>query len=267
MILIDAHIHIHECFNLNLFFDSAKANFLDQIYELKIGPANAVLCLTESHKTHYFEILLQKALLKKKTERWNITCTLNNNVVKLTDQLGFEIFLIAGRQIVTKENLEVLAIGLLEDPEDGSSIDEVLEYVNKNNAIPIIPWGVGKWLGKREKIIKNLIAHNRSFPIYLGDNGNRPLFWKKSNLFNFAANHGIFNLPGSDPLPFRNGEKKPGSFGFLLKNSLDVSKPFDSVYSSINSTKKQFITFGKLEYPLNFLNNQISMQFVKRNRK
>lgn len=266
-ILLDAHIHIHECYDLNTFFNSAKANFSKQAENENSHDFQSALCLTESHKTNYFEILSEKAKKNEKIGNWEIVKTQNPNSIILIDNDNFEIILIAGRQIVTKENLEVLALGLIEDPNDGNPIEEVIKFVNGKKAISVIPWGVGKWIGSRKQIVEKLVLQNNTFPIYLGDNGNRPFFWSKPEIFDSAFKNGILNIPGSDPLPFLNEVKKPGSFGFFIDGNLDTEKPFDSIYEKIISSKIQFKTFGKLESGYNFIKNQISMQIVKRNRK
>lgn len=51
----------------------------------------------------------------------------------------------AGRQIVTAEKLEVLALGTDLDIDDGRPIREVLSLVTENGGLPVIPWGAGKW--------------------------------------------------------------------------------------------------------------------------
>ncbi|MCB0729824.1 MAG: hypothetical protein KDC88_02225 [Ignavibacteriae bacterium] len=264
-VLIDAHIHIHECYNLDKFFNSAKANFLKQANILDLCSNQFILCLTESHKVNYFNQLKQNAD-KSILSEWKIDLTENPNTIKLVDKENFTIYLIAGRQIVTNEKLEVLTLGLIEDPEDGKPIEEILAYVSNKKVISVIPWGVGKWMGYRKEIIEKLVLQNNTFPIYLGDNGNRPFFWSKPKIFSLAAKNNMLNIPGSDPLPFKNEVNKPGSFGFVLEGVLDIEKPFDSLFEKITSSKKQFATYGRLESLFNFFKNQISMQIVKRNR-
>ncbi|PID59200.1 MAG: hypothetical protein CR986_06905 [Ignavibacteriae bacterium] len=264
MILIDAHIHIHDCYNLNEFFRLAKTNFLNAAKKNNYSSYASVLCLTESQNIDYFGKLAKKA--NDKIGVWQIGLTNSKNTILLNDDSGFELYLVAGRQIVTREKLEVLAIGLNQGYEDGKPITEVINFVNKNNSIPIIPWGVGKWSGARGEIVKNLIE-NKKLKFYLGDNGNRPFFWDKDKLFDLGLKNKIFNLPGSDPLPFDNEINKPGGFGFFLDAGIDKNKPFESIYDLIITSDQQFSTYGKLESLFNFFKNQISMQVVKRMRK
>lgn len=266
-IIIDAHIHIHECYNLGSFFNSAKANFIEKAKQNNIADFLSVLCLTESHNVNQFAKISSFSKRKEKIGDWEITESKNQNSIILIDKNNFKIILIAGRQIVTKEKLEVLALGLIDDPNDGEKIDKILKYVNEKGSISVIPWGVGKWFGNRKQIVEKLVLQNNTFPLYLGDNGNRPFFWRQPNIFSIALRKGVLNIPGSDPLPFIHEVKKPGSFGFIINDNIDIEKPFDSIYKKITDSKTQFKTFGKLEGVYNFIKNQISMQIVKRNRK
>lgn len=265
-ILIDAHIHFHGCYDKATFLNSAQNNFKKIALKRNIENFQSILFLTESYGDNFFNELFETAKNGNKLSKWTLSLTENENTIKISHENGFDLFIIAGKQIVTKENLEVLALGLKDDYRDGKSIEDVLEEVADLNILSVIPWGVGKWFSRRKQIIENLVMQTKSNNIYLGDNGNRPFFWPKPKLFQIAEGKGILNLPGSDPLPFRREVYKPGSFGFIIEEVLNEEKPFDSITEIISSTKIQFKTFGKLEGLINFLKNQVAMQIVKRNR-
>jgi hypothetical protein len=212
-----------------------------------------------------FKELKESAQKKISIGNWGVELSNSPNVLKLVGKEK-KIFLLAGRQIVTKENLEVLAIGLEDEYKDGKPIDEVINDVKKLKSIPIIPWGFGKWTGKRKEIVEKIILQNDVNPIYLGDNGNRPWFMKASKLLVNGTVKGMLNLPGSDPLPFSREEQKPGSFGFVIEDTLNEDNPFDSFYQIITGSESNFKTFGKLESAYYFFKNQIAMQIVKRTR-
>lgn len=267
MTIIDIHIHIHECYNLEIFFNSAENNFRKLANKLNASVFIGVLGLTEVTGVNVFEKLQNTAERKEKIGDWQGELTNENNSV-LFRKDNFLLFLIAGRQIVTKENLEVLSFGLKEAIIDGKPIEEVIQHVVKSGAIPIIPWGFGKWFSPRKQILEKIILQKKSYPIFLGDNGNRPWIFKKSKLITLAFNNNnILDLPGSDPLPFNREVQKPGSFGFYIDDVINQDKPFDSIYKIITTTKKQFTTYGKLESLFYFVKNQVAMQLVKRNRK
>lgn len=266
-VIIDAHIHIHQCYDLTKFLNSAKFNFEKQAKNNDSISFQGMLCLTESHGVNVFKDLVESSKKGKNISNWIIKLTGNTNTILLIDESNFKLFVVAGRQIVTKERLEVLALGLNYDYYDGKSINEVIKYVTDSKSIPVIPWGAGKWFGRRKSFVEKLILQKKTNPLYLGDNGNRPFFWSKPKLFELAEKNGIFNLPGSDPLPFISEVNKPGSFGFILDGELSEENPFDSFSKLIMESEKQFSAYGKLESLFSFIKNQILMQIVKQNRK
>lgn len=267
LIFIDAHVHIHECYNLTQFLNSAEFNFRKQANKLNTNSYVGVLCLTEISGINTFDKLKNIAEKEERISEWKINFTKEVNTLSVTKN-SFQIFVIAGRQIVTEKKLEVLAIGLKEDYQDGKPIGEVINHVVEAGAFPIIPWGFGKWFSPRKQTLEKIILQKKSYPIFLGDNGNRPWIFNKSKLFKLAnKNNNVLDLPGSDPLPFKREVQKPGSFGFYIENVINQDKPFDSIYKIITTSKEQFNTYGKLESLFYFVKNQVAMQLVKRNRK
>ncbi len=47
-LIIDGHVHIHDCFNLDRFLDGASANFSQVAHELAAPAYHGMLLLTES---------------------------------------------------------------------------------------------------------------------------------------------------------------------------------------------------------------------------
>ena len=233
MILIDAHVHIHDCFDLKKFFDSAYANFKSAAQKIghKEDDFTGVLLLAETYKDNWFQRLGGYADGKdlpkgRSMGNWLFSRT-NENISLLAESANSKkLILIAGRQIITEEGLEVIACATIENFEDGIPIENLINEIIKIDALPIIPWGVGKWLGTRGEIIKHNIAHHNSHhTIYMGDNGNRPKFWPQPKLLVQARQKCISVLPGSDPLPFVSESGRAGSFGFLMQDQIDPQKP------------------------------------------
>lgn len=267
MILVDAHIHIHECYNLNKFLDAAENNFSNNLSILGSDDKNScIICFTESEGVNFFDSFKKEIENDDKYGNWSIILTNDSNCLLFRSSNNFEIYIFAGRQIVTAESLEVLAIGLENEIKDGLLLNEVISKVNSSGKISIIPWGAGKWMGKRGQFVEKLILEKRNFPIFLGDNGNRPWFWKISNLFKLAESKKIFNLPGTDPLPFNNQELRPGNFGFCLDGYINSNKPYEDFLNKIKNISAPVKTYGKLETSIKFFKNQIAMQLVKRKR-
>ena len=264
-ILIDAHVHLHQCYSYANFLNNAKENFTANSDISDNSEIIGFLLLTESEGINEFQKLRDIAAAEKSLGHWNINLTTNSNTLQASNN-NFKIYLVAGRQIITEEKLEVLSIGLEREFKDGKPVKDVIQYVIEAHAIPIIPWGFGKWTGSRGNIIKKLVLENKFNPFFLGDNGNRPWLFTFPSLIKAGIEKGILNLPGSDPLPFVREETKPGSFGFKIQDSINFDSPYDSLYKFITDAKSQYATYGKCESLIYFIKNQIAMQFLKRKR-
>ena len=53
-LLIDAHVHVHDCFDLDSFFEQAHRNFQQAAQEHGWAPPMGVLMLTESEGVDWF---------------------------------------------------------------------------------------------------------------------------------------------------------------------------------------------------------------------
>jgi hypothetical protein len=266
MLLIDAHVHIYDCYDLDKYFNSAYSNFKSAAENL--GHADdftGILLLAESSKDIWFQHLWNYAngieLPDGRTSRnWNFYHTAENCSLKATSGKSKSLILIAGRQIVSSEGLEALAIGTTNTFEDGETIYDIIEKINENDSLPILPWGVGKWFGNRGKIVEDIINIYYT-SIYLGDNKNRPYFWPEPRLFRLAKQRGISIFPGSDPLPFAGEHCKVGSFGFSLNARLLDERPTIALKDWILNPTMQFQPYGKLEHVFPFFKNQIALRF------
>jgi len=270
MLLIDAHVHIHDCYDPVKFFEHAYDN-------LKASAVSAsgsteftgVLMLAESAGEDNFNRFGQAADLtnsQKKLGRygtWFFTKTDEDNSIIVSDGER-KLILIAGHQISAAEDLEVLMLGTTEKIQDGLSIFDLLDKARDLDALRVIPWGAGKWLFSRGELLKRIIDSMEANDFFLGDEGGRPIFWPTPRHFNYAARKGIRNLPGTDPLPFPWEVNRAGTFGCLLQAPVDWAMPAVSILNAIRNPDTTFNCFGKLETPFRFFHNQFKMQKRKR---
>jgi hypothetical protein len=255
---------MHSCYDLNTFLDSAQNNFCDVADKLNLGiQFGAVLLLTESFGTNYFANLGEKAASGKSVDGWRFQPTLESESLIAVSSSGFELTVIAGRQIITAEKLEVLAICTDELFGDGGAISEVIDSVSTAHGIAIVPWGFGKWTGRRKKVINRLMNEYTAKPFHLGDNSGRASVWREPSQFDRARSRGQLILRGTDPMPFRGQENRVGSFGFCLKGPLSRSWPAESIRSLLGPGKNQPISYGALETAVVFARNQLMMQTRK----
>lgn len=260
--LVDAHVHIHPRFVLSDFFDRAAANFDAVAREYGVpDDAPGYLMLTECAWDHRFEGL--REAVGRSVGAWRLSATDEPVSIHVASKGRRPLIVVAGRQLVTAERLEVLALGTDRQFEDGLPIDAAIARVRAVNAMAVLPWGFGKWTGKRGQIIEQLINSVDGEKFFIGDNGGR-LHWRTPPLFELAASNGLRILPGSDPLPFANQVTRPGTTGFVLPGDCDQRRPYESLRKTLTATKSQPLMFGKGVCVSAFVSSQIRMQLRKR---
>jgi hypothetical protein len=272
MILVDAHAHIYDCFDIENFFESAYSNFESAAERIGRGREfTSVLLLSETSRDHWFNRLSNYAVgeslhSERKTGNWAFHKTEEEDSLYGRSSDSKELFLIAGQQIVASEGLEVLALCTIHRFADGTPMVRLLESIKKAGGIPVIPWGFGKWIGSRSNLLRTLITNTEEHNFLLGDNGGRPFLLPAPNMFRLAEKKGIKILPGSDPLPIVSEQKRVGSFGFSFYGTISKNQPAQDLKRFILDPMNQYQTFGKLENPIQFLWNQLALRLKRRCR-
>lgn len=129
MIFVDAQVHIHEDFNLGTLFVSAIQNFYEAENEY-VGSVNQssqyALCLTEIQAIQKFQELKSRSIVAESDPyQWQIKATCEEDSLAAVHPDFGKLIIIAGRQIVTAERLEVLALGTDKSIPDGNLIVDV----------------------------------------------------------------------------------------------------------------------------------------------
>ncbi|MEP6688688.1 MAG: hypothetical protein ABJC36_10095 [Gemmatimonadales bacterium] len=270
-LLIDAHVHVHDCFEIDVFLEQAHRNFEQAAREHGWAPALGVLMLTESEGVDWFGRLASMAgpsapAAAALPTTWTIETTRDPATLVATSR-GLRLLLVAGRQVVAQEGLEVLLLGTRSTVPDGRPIRAVLEEGASLGALRVIPWGAGKWLFRRGRLLHELIAAARpGGGFFLGDGGGRPFFWNTPRHFRQAERGGIRVLPGTDPLPFFRQTGRAGSYGFRLEGAIDLSSPGEGIKAALRDPASRLTPFGRRERLAPFVRNQIAMQQRKRRR-
>ena len=135
--------------------------------------------------------------------------------------------------------------------------------MREQGAIPVIPWAVGKWLGKRGRILADILEAESGRGLYLGDNGGRPFFWRNIPHFRQAHGLGMPVLPGSDPLPFPSEISRVGSFGFRIPGTISNDQPAMDCRELIRNRGTDIRAYGSLDTPLHFLLNQVRVRLPR----
>lgn len=249
-ILVDAHVHLYPCFDINQFLTCALLNFVLFAQEDQFLP---ILLLTESQEQHFFQKFKAYANADYPVKDWHFYPT--GESVSLTARNHQQtLYLIAGRQIVTAEKLEVLALITDNEFPDGLPLADTVEAIADKGGIPVIPWGFGKWTGQRKKVLHRFLQTHQS-PVFLGDNSGRPRgccppYFKGRRI-----------LPGTDPLPLASQVSRPGSFGFTIQGTLNPEEPGKQLKQLLLDPHVELHPYGSLESPVQFIRNQLALRF------
>lgn len=265
-LLIDAHVHLHDCYAPQRFLEHAAANFQRAARERGWDAAPGVLLLTESAGVDWFGRLAAVAAGAADLPLGSWTLTATADPCALLARSGAErLLLVSGRQVVAREGLEVLLLATRATVPDRLPIREVLAEGERLGALRVIPWGAGKWLFGRGRLLSELIQTARpGNGLFLGDAGGRPFFWSTPRHFTEAERHGIRVLPGTDPLPFPREVTRPGGYGFRLEAPADLTMPAEGIKAALRRPDARLTPFGRLERLGPFLRSQMAMQRRKR---
>ena len=217
-IVADTHVHVYPCYDAGEVFSSAFSCF-----KRLGGPESArAILLTERFDCHFFQGLCEARV---KIPTFGISVLSDGRSVRVTDAGGDTLYLVAGRQIVTQERLEVLALTIDAAIPDGKPVRTVLSEIKEQGGVPVLSWAPGKWFGKRGEIVRNLIDTLSPRDFILGDTTLRPTVWPEPGLMRRASEKGFRIVAGSDPLPFTGEEGWVGSYASLWTGAMDPENP------------------------------------------
>jgi len=255
--LIDAHVHYYSAYDTQRFLDAASQGFADHAE----GDAVRVLCMAESASDNWFASLLEPdSLVNTNWQRFSTNEPQSLRLQRQSDNA--ELLIIAGHQCVTAEDIEVLMLGQSAKHPDGEPASQVVRAALNAQALPLLPWGFGKWFGARGELVKSLMAEF-GHDLLLGDNSGRLEGTPTPALLRAGEEAGHCMLPGSDPLPMRGEEHKVASYGAYLEGNISLETPFADLQALITKGVKPQ-PFGGGETLLRFVRNQLLMQKRKR---
>ena len=267
MIVLDAHVHIQPRFDLNDFLMISLGNFQRRHGESGArGALTSCLLLAEGKGLDFFSVLVSEG--QQSTGRvvgWQIRATAEEHAVQLShaSHPGVRMFVMAGQQVITAEKLEVLALVTSAQIADGKPLAETVDAVRSRGGLAVLPWGVGKWLGKRGALVGRFLQETPPDSLFVGDNGGRPVFWPRPALFDRAEHRGIRLLSGSDPLPLAGEEKRVATFGAMIDGDLSDALPAAELKSLLCNPGVAITPFGQPAGVLQFLRMQLGLRLQK----
>ena len=229
--IVDFHIHLYRGFDLQAAY-SAALNNTGARFGGEAQTLPHVCCLTERSGQNWFAALrsAESEPISLLPEGWTPQLTEDGLAIHF-DLAPSPFYLVAGRQIVTSERLELLCLTVDLELPDGIPMREGIAKIREAGGIPMIPWSPGKWMGARGKFLHDLLQEKHE--VYLGDTAIRPgSAWGKSH-FSEIERQGLPVLPGSDPLP------AIGETSLFCKLSAKLDIPCENPGSELRAWVKQ----------------------------
>lgn len=260
--LVDSHVHFYGCFDTERFFAAAFRNVAAQAAARGVPGAEGALLLAETTGEKWFGKAAARAGEERDLPpgpvRFSRTDEEASLVVKKAGRGS--LYVVAGSQIATREGLEVLALFTAEEFRDGTPVEEVLDQVLQAGGLPVLPWGAGKWLGARGRIVTELLETWQEKGLRCADSGLRPLFWPRPPQFRANRLPAAALLRGSDPLPLPGEEERVGSFGSALPVSLSARTPAADLKRYLSEAAVAPVPYGRPAGPLHFLSTQLRLR-------
>jgi hypothetical protein len=238
-LLADTHIHFYPGHNLTELIDGA----VNRLRAAARAPdAPCALFLTEGKGYNAFRQLKTGEIDFPASHTVEPSCESSGLWIR---HGGNRTLLISGRQIVAKERIEILALGLEQEPEDGQPAADIIAAVDAAGAVPVLAWAPGKWMFARAEVVDRLIRHAGE-GLRLGDSSLRCRGWP---LPKPMAGAPMPVLAGSDPLPFPGDESAAGTYGVRIQLTFDESAPVSSLRRALRDPTTPISQIGRRNSP------------------
>jgi hypothetical protein len=259
MFVVDAHVHFHRTELIAPTLRAALGNF-SRVTDVADGCAGALL-LAQARSERVFEWLCEQ----RHVEEWSVEPASDEpQTLFATAPDGRSLAIVNGRQVRSACGLEVLAIGTCAEFEDGAPFASVVEQVGRSDALLVIPWGFGKWLGGRGAAVRAALERLDRRSACLGDNGGRLEWSREPRLMREARAKGFRVVPGTDPFPFGGDYRRVGRFGLCLDMSPPKVGLWRSIRALLTDDATALRTYGRRVDPARFVFNNIGIQLGRR---
>jgi hypothetical protein len=241
-LIADGHVHLYPCYDLGALFRTACANLSLAVRQSAASNPLLALFLAESRDCHVFRDLAERRGVQGTDLVVEETPDAEAVVVRGGECLALHVF--AGRQVVTRERLEVLALAADAEFPEGEPARAVVERIRSLGGVPVLSWAPGKWFFARKAVVRDLLAAFPPDVLLLGDTSLRPASWPEPVLMRQARRKGTRVIAGSDPLRFPGEERQAGRYGFVWHGEFDLARPVASARAALLHSGSPPARFG-----------------------
>lgn len=262
-VIADVHVHLYDVSAAPALFDAAIANLRRAAESsVRIERPSFALLLAETNGQGWFDDVYRTL---PGIGEWQIERTAEDCSLLAMRSDGTRILLIAGQQVITREGIEVLVFGCRAAIAQRAALLETIAAGHSRDALVVLPWGAGKWMGKRGELVKRAFLQAAPHSVFVGDNAGRPRLWPRHSLLAQSAGRGIPVLSGSDPLPVGGDHCRVGSMGCVIDVALSSQWPARDLVSALKAGRATVREIGDGVRLGRFVRNQIALRM--RNRR
>jgi len=258
MIIVDPHTHYYKIFNIDDVLNVAYRNFGKAAQRIGTVDGFTAILFVAGVGSENLNVEFEVAAPKE----WILSATGEPNALVAQARDNRQVYLILGHQVISKEGLEVLGYLPMHKIKSGPGIENIIENIQSLDGLAIVPWGFGKWMGKRKSVMVNLINRGDS-NFVIGDIGGRSKILGHPDIFRMAKKRGIRILPGSDPLPLADEFNRIGTCGFCIKGELDENAPLSHIIISLTNPRVEIESFASYINLVDFMIKQLQLRWLR----
>lgn len=258
-VCIDCHAHLYPEYDAGLALRLLGAN-LSRLSPLAVM---RIAVLTEGSSFHVYR-RLRDGDVSLLPEGFAATPCEGDESVRIHSDDRGDIVLIAGRQVVTRERIEVLSLAAAPTGLDQQPACEAIDGIRSAGGIAVVSWAPGKWFGPRGRLVRQLIASASPGALLIGDTSLRCLGWPEPLIFRQAQSRGMGIVSGSDPLPLAGEERRMGSYGILINQPFDRERPAAALRRLLAQPDGAWRSVGERLTPIGMVHRLLRLK--RRNR-
>lgn len=240
-VVVDSHVHLRPSHPPEAWLDAASSALRAAAPDAEVR----MLCLTESAGYDVWSALNTQG----SAGAWSLKASPEKACVQLTHSQRGALWLFAGRQVISAERLEVLALLTDACPADGEKAEAVIDEILAVGGLPVLPWSPGKWLGSRGRALHTLLQQYTVDQLLIGDISLRPLGWPEPGPMRRSRAHGFKVIAGSDPMPPSPELDHVGEYASLADFDFDPEAPVTSLRCALRDPCVPFETVGARNTP------------------
>ena len=229
MLIADTHVHLYPAYDVAVALTCAHRHLTAMV---RGGESvDAALLLTERYDCSFYRDVISGRHALPSGFSFQPAAEPGALVIENTSA-SIRLWLFAGRQVVTRDGIEVLALLTEAEFHDRHDTRETLDRIRAEGGLPVLSWSPGKWLGRRGAVIRSLIDESGESVLAIGDTAMRPCCCPTPSLMRRGRERGLPVLAGSDPLPFAGDEVSTGRYA-IRTNAFDPQRPVSSLRASL----------------------------------